>query len=233
MNAHYLPAFAGALLLALLAGSAPGGTSAAGPAGVAGGVTLGCPGWQAVYTPTPNGNGVLTAIAAVPGTDELWSVGYTDPDGYDQTLIERWDGTSWEVVPSPNRPQGNNYLLGVAVVAPGDVWAVGRADVPLGGTNTLILHWDGRAWSLVGSPNVTIYNQLRAVTVESANSVWAVGYYFNSQRGQQTLIEHWDGTAWSLVPSPNVGAHDNLLVGVTAVPGIATGLAQNTVWAVG
>src|SRR5439155_14073648 len=135
MNAHHISAFAGALLIALLAGSAPGGTSAAGPAGVAGGVALGCPGWQEVYTPTPNGNGVLTAIAAVPGTDQLWSGGYTDPAGYDQTVIERWDGRNWQVVPSPNRPQGNNYLLGVAVAAPDDAWAVGRADVPLGGTN--------------------------------------------------------------------------------------------------
>src|SRR5438128_1168581 len=114
MNARYLPVFAGAMLIALLAGSPPGVTSPRGPAGAAGGVALGCPGWQEVYTPTPNGNGVLAAIAAVAGTDQLWSVGYTDPAGYDQTLIERWDGTSWGVVPSPNRPQGNNYLEGVA-----------------------------------------------------------------------------------------------------------------------
>src|SRR5438874_12531466 len=85
--------------------------------------------------------------------------------------------------------------------------------VALGGTNTLILHWDGTTWSLVGSPNVALYNQLRAVSAESAQNVWAVGYYYVPQRGQQTLIEHWDGTAWSVVPSPNVGVHDNLLEG--------------------
>jgi hypothetical protein len=226
MNSRrHLPAFTGALLITLLAGSPLDGISLAAP--------LGCPGWQVVYTPTPNGNAVLTGIAAVPGTDQLWSVGYTDPAGYDQTLIERWDGASWDIVPSPNRPQGNNYLLGVAAVAPDDVWAVGRSDVPLGGTNTLVLHWDGTTWSLVGSPNVMLYNQLVAVTVESAQSIWAVGYYYSPQRGQQTLIEHWDGTAWSLVPSPNVGVHDNLLEGVTAVTTIGGSLAQMPVWAVG
>src|SRR5438045_3759365 len=121
MNARRLPAIAGALLITLLACSPAASTTAS----TAPGHPLGCGGWQEVYTPTPNGNGDLIAVAAIPSTRQLWSVGSTDPAGYDQTLIERWDGTTWTIVPSPNRPQGNNYLQGVAAAAPDDAWAVG------------------------------------------------------------------------------------------------------------
>jgi len=121
----------------------------------------------------------------------------------------------------------------VFALAPNDVWAVGRYDPQGGGSSTLILHWDGVSWSIVPSPNPTVYNELRAVTAAALNDVWAVGYHFVSSLtpqvlGQQTLIEHWDGTSWSIVPSPNVGTHDNLLQAVTVVPN-----AQANLWAVG
>ncbi len=226
MNARRLSALACALFIILFAGSPAASADATSR-------PLGCAGWQDVYTPTPNGNGVLAAVAAIPNTNQMWSVGSTNPSGYEQTLVERWDGASWTVVPSPNRPQGNNYLYGVAAAAPNDAWAVGSANPSGGGTNTLILHWDGAAWSLVPSPNVAVYQQLRAVTVESQKSVWAVGYYYSSGHGQQTLIEHWNGTIWSVVPSPNVGTSENKLEAVTAVPSVGSSPAASPVWAVG
>jgi len=35
-----------------------------------------CGSWEVVYSPSPNGNGVLFAVAHVLGHGELWSVGY-------------------------------------------------------------------------------------------------------------------------------------------------------------
>src|SRR3712207_7700528 len=43
----------------------------------------------------------------------------------DRTLIERWDGSTWSTVASPNMGSGYHELLGVAALAPNDVWAVG------------------------------------------------------------------------------------------------------------
>ncbi len=48
----------------------------------------------------------------------------------------------WNIVPSPNEPSANNFLLGVAALSPNDAWAVGSH----------IEHWDGTSWSIVPSP---------------------------------------------------------------------------------
>ena len=88
--------------------------------------------WTVVPSPNPNGgstngNNVLSGIAAVSATD-IWAVGYTtDPStGFQQTLTEHWDGTSWSVIASPNAaPAGSSTLAGVTALADGTVVAVG------------------------------------------------------------------------------------------------------------
>jgi hypothetical protein len=184
-----------------------------------------CGTWDVVFSPSPNGSPTLSSVVAVPGTVELWSVG-NYVFNYWLTLAEHWDGSTWEIVASPNIPNANHYVYGVTAVAPNDVWAVGRYDPQAGGSRTLVLHWDGTSWSIVPSPNPNTYNGLYAVAALSASDIWAVGYYF-TENTQRTLIEHWNGTSWSIVPSPNIGTSRNLLVAVTAVAN------SQTAWAVG
>jgi hypothetical protein len=47
------------------------------------------------------------------------------PQRYHRTLIERWNGRAWTVIPSPNR-QPSCGLLGIAGTAQ-HLWAVGDA----------------------------------------------------------------------------------------------------------
>src|SRR5436190_22390541 len=72
------------------------------------------PSWGVVPSPSNGTAGnVLGAVAAV-SANEVWAVGaYSNTASVSQTLIERWDGTSWTVVPSPNVGAGDNYLEGV------------------------------------------------------------------------------------------------------------------------
>jgi hypothetical protein len=72
----------------------------------------------------------VTAVA----TNDVWAVGsYGDePAQAPQTLTEHWNGTTWALVPSPNRhgTTASNVLAGVAAISTNDVWAVGNyADV--------------------------------------------------------------------------------------------------------
>jgi WD domain, G-beta repeat len=178
--------------------------------------------WELVDSVNPHDGPAFFGVTAVPGSVELWAVG-NYVYAYSLTLIEHWDGNTWQIVTSPNYPTTYNYLYGVAAVSANDVWAVGSY---AGGTGrTLILHWDGISWSIVPSPSPP-YSALSAVTAVSANDVWAVGWYY-TDTAQQTLIEHWDGTSWSVVPSPNVGDSDNLLRAIAVVPN------SQTLWAVG
>ena len=162
---------------------------------------------------------------------DCWAVGSSNVARINQTLIERWDGTSWTIVSSPNSPMLSNYLKGVTCVSTSNCWAVGVS----GSINqTLIERWDGTSWAIVSSPNTstTQNNTLVAVTCVSASNCWAAGYYSTGNAVQngvyQTLIERWDGTAWAIVSSPNTSTTQrNQLFGVTCVSAAAD------CWAVG
>src|SRR5207249_206434 len=87
--------------------------------------------WTIVTSPNASGsqNNVLSSVTCVSAA-ECWAAGYatngnTTGSGYD-TLIERWNGTSWSVVTSPNTGTGqSNRLLGVTCVSSTECWAVG------------------------------------------------------------------------------------------------------------
>ena len=163
---------------------------------------------------------------------DVWAVGYagqgsTSAGGVNyKTLVEHWNGASWEVIPSPN-PAGtkSNALVGLAAISPTDVWAVGYTLV--GSTRQgLTEHWNGSVWTVVASPDPgTLSNGLLDVEASSSADAIAVGYRSDGY-GYETLAERWDGSAWTVVPSPSPGSVDNVL----------TGLAVNSAtdaWAVG
>ncbi|HYP19959.1 MAG TPA: hypothetical protein VEY08_07775, partial [Chloroflexia bacterium] len=96
----------------------------------------------------------------------------------------------------------------MAVVAPDDVWAVGEYYTGPGDaekSSTLIMHWDGKEWSIVGSPSpADRLNSLLSIAAASAKDIWAVGLSGNISEPIQPLILHWDGVAWSQVATPTI-----------------------------
>ena len=159
----------------------------------------------------------VTCVSA----SECWAVGYYLTDNAAQTLIERWDGTSWTIVSSPNTSTSDyNSLSGVTCVSASDCWAVGYYAITGSVLQTLIERWDGTSWAIVSSPNTSTSqsNFLYSVTCGPASDCWAVGYYIVDAVSNlnQTLIERWDGTSWAIVSSPNTSAsQSNLLYSVT------------------
>lgn len=85
--------------------------------------------WTASPAPVHNQeNAYLVTVSALTASD-LVAVGFYDtgpPLPKMNTLIERWDGRDWNFVQSAD-PGEQNYLYGVAAVAPDDMWAVGEA----------------------------------------------------------------------------------------------------------
>jgi len=109
----------------------------------------------------------------------------------------------------------------MAAAGSGDVWAVGSVPNGRGVHRTLIVHWNGTAWSRIPSPNRgdgKVENVLHAVAATSSNDAWAVGASWDGTE-RRTLTLRWNGTRWSLVPSPSPGASypGSQLLGVTAV----------------
>lgn len=142
----------------------------------------------------------LTAVDSV-SADEAWAVGFTARGPSSRTLVERWDGSSWSVVPSPN--PGNerlNRLDAVYAVGPDDVWAVGSVNSKQDGRlHNLAMHWDGRSWTVVNPPDAAPHrtNGLLSITGSSGSDVWAGGYIVNNDGRTLATLFHWDGTTWS------------------------------------
>jgi hypothetical protein len=120
-----------------------------------------------------------------------------------------------------------NVLNGVTCVSDSDCWAVGNHSpgIPVGvgasPEQTLAMHWDGSAWTIVATPTPTNnYDILLGVSCASSTDCMAVGF-FPVGVIYRTLAEHWDGSAWTIVSTPNVNSdQDNVLNGVACRPGV-------------
>ncbi|MEY2555611.1 MAG: hypothetical protein QOF93_755, partial [Verrucomicrobiota bacterium] len=165
-------------------------------------------GWTIVNSPDVGAWQELRSVACI-STSECWAVGYYHYSGSDgsyysntpdQTLILRWNGTSWSVVTSPNSsPTQANQLSSVTCASTSQCWAVGNYQSG-GTTQTLIEEWNGTSWSIVSSANAS--GELNSVACSSTSQCWAVGDV-SIGSGRQTVIEQWNGTSWSVVSSPN------------------------------
>ena len=81
-------------------------------------------------------------------------------------------------VASPTPGTFDNFLNGVTVTSAGNAWAVGDYSNSTTDSETLILHWNGRTWTRVASPNPGgASNKLWAVAAASASNAWVVGSF--------------------------------------------------------
>lgn len=138
----------------------------------------------------------LSSLSANAAND-IWAVGELGG----KNLTMHYNGSSWSVVNSPNDLQKQqNYLTGVAALSTNDVWAVGvsfsssinSAGTPTSTEVTTIMHWNGSAWSLVASPDPSIYhNLLYGITKINSSDVWSVGNTADFYNSARTMIQHY------------------------------------------
>jgi hypothetical protein len=129
-------------------------------------------------------------------------------------------------VPSPDPSSAFSELDAVAAVSASDAWAVGEYfDGTVDSEKTLIVHWNGSAWTQVPSPYAgrAQRNQLTGVSATTVRNARAVGITVSADGtiGEQ-ITEHWDGRSWRLKPNRGAG----ILTGVAAI-------ADGNAWAVG
>jgi hypothetical protein len=182
--------------------------------------------WNLEATSHPGDTAELNGVSAVV-SDDVWAVGRSVVGGLSQNLTMHWDGVNWSEIPSPNMGSVSNALYGVSANTSNDVWAVGQfgsVQPYIYPTELLIMHWDGRQWTIFRQQPVGQNSVLYGVTAVSANDAWAVGVY-DDGTSTQGLIMHWDGTDWHDV-SPYVAAVSSRLYSVVAV-------SADDVWAVG
>lgn len=167
--------------------------------------------WTQVATPNPGaGSNSLTAVTVVSPTD-MWAVGqYSTQTSSpldiipDKTLILHWNGHRWLQVRTPSPGGFNDNLTSVAKISANNIWATGFYGVRNNGgkTKSLLLHWNGHAWSQVSSPDYgTQNNTLISVAATAANSVWVADQVSSSTSSSTALLLHWNGHHWSKAAS--------------------------------
>src|SRR5215469_5786542 len=134
--------------------------------------------------------------------------GFVDTKRVLRPLIEKWNGSDWSIMPSPDV----SGVGGINCRSAKFCFAVGGRS-----GKTLIEKWNGSTWSIVPSPSPRFSDYLAGVSCPSASSCTAVGSYVNSaQVGDSTLVESWNGKTWSVVPSPT-GPNQTDLTGVSCL----------------
>lgn len=158
----------------------------------------------------------------------IWAVGfYTVGSGPERTLTESFDGTHWNIVPSPNVGAGNNLLVGVTAPSATNVWALGAYKDIAGDERSMALNWNGSAWKVKTFPSLLPSGEsvlVSGISSSSASNVWVADQ--DAARDPAALLQHFDGTDWAkLIPLPRGGS-------TASFNGIGTA-APNLSWVVG
>jgi hypothetical protein len=167
--------------------------------------------WLAERVPRPKPAPQTLTLAAVScpapsfcmavGDDSHGAKTRPSPSYRDLTLVERWNGSRWRIIPAPS-PTYASRLTGVSCPAPDACVAVGSS---ANGARTLAERWNGARWTVQHTPDIGHigYSALTAVSCATAASCMAVGTYNDGVSG---IAERWDGTRWTIrrLPVPPV-----------------------------
>jgi hypothetical protein len=155
---------------------------------------------------------VLQDVVMVPGTSTAWAVGYSYDSNLaaNRTMTQRFNGTSWSIVPSLNAgATGYSQLNRVDATSTSNVWAIG----------SLVERYDGTNWVAMSSPAGVA---LRGLDVVSPSEVWVAGY-----SGSAATVAQWKNGTWTTrYTQASTGRH------LTVFEAIAVD-ASGKVWAVG
>jgi hypothetical protein len=147
------------------------------------------------YTLAERWNGTTWAIQTTPnaaGSAESWltgvsctsataciAVGYasgTKAGSVEVPLAERWNGTTWTILPTPNPAGPVNELDGVSCRSATACTAVGQRT-----SRTLAEQWNGKTWAIQGTPHPGVSsNELSSVFCAAAVPCTAAGNYWTT-----------------------------------------------------
>jgi hypothetical protein len=198
----------------------------AGPALAAAGAPVGGPhgvSWPGSI-PKPGTGNSLVGVSCTSSAN-CWAVGSYEERvsaSADTELNQalHWNGRRWSKVSTPD-PAGTtrsdaNALDGISCTSRANCWAVGgysRFSRSGGSGFNMALHWNGRRWSTVATPQPKPGSPaggrvLYSLSCPSAGDCWAVGFDgILSGSGEVGLTEalHWNGRRWSKAVTPNPG----------------------------
>lgn len=139
---------------------------------------------------------------------------YETSSGY-ETLVERWNGTRWQLQSSPN-PKGSKLsgLDGVACPGVKACIAVGASGPSFEKFAPLVERWNGKKWLVAPSAKArgATSSTFSSVACRGEKACTAVGYSSNRSRPYYPLAEVWSGATWRVqhIPDPKDATESQL-----------------------
>lgn len=172
----------------------------------------------------PDSESRLNAVRCTSARD-CWAVGTYQKSGAPAGLsqAQHWNGKKWSLMPTPNpnlarTPSGYfNELTDVACTSASSCWAVGFDGAFDGSTETQrneALHWNGKSWLQVKTPNPAGTgkgdgNGLDSIRCPSPSDCWAAGadggIGSSSAQSISNELLRWTGKKWVTADAPNPG----------------------------
>ena len=141
------------------------------------------------------------------------AVGYFQENGPGTvyfTLAEKWNGSTWTIVPSPSpqHPGGGALLTAVSCAGSIRCMAVGNT-LFLNAHGSFVLRplaesWNGTSWTVLPTAKLAQPSAvLGGVSCVGPARCMAAGHAGPVQASDKfTLAEAWNGTAWRVAPTP-------------------------------
>jgi hypothetical protein len=133
--------------------------------------------------------------------------------GFYKTLIASYNGSTWKLEASPNRPDQDNYLFGVDCTDATHCVAVGRSFNQTTSKSLVLTLDGGTTWKMPSVPaRASADNLLADVSCATTTSGKAVGYTVaDADNATKTLVLSRSGSTWSIDPSADRPVGSNLL----------------------
>ncbi|HXW46484.1 MAG TPA: hypothetical protein VEL03_16970 [Streptosporangiaceae bacterium] len=147
--------------------------------------------WSPLTVPASIPDSALEHIQVFSPTN-AWAVG-TAPNAADTGSVVaavNWNGSTWTQVATPFSTTVNLTVNAISGDTASDIWVVGETATRgyTGGTRTsVILHYNGSAWTQVAAPD---NSGLLDVDAVSPTDAWAIA--------TDGAVLNWNGTAWSV-----------------------------------
>jgi hypothetical protein len=159
------------------------------------------PSAAALKPPAGTSNGSLLAVAAVPHSTDVWTIGSIENELNGAPFSARRHHGHWQRF---NGPKIGNFgeVTAIAAGSSKAVWLAGAR--PDHGPNVLptIWRWSGKKFVVAKLPKLRSGEvAITSISASSATNAWAVGQMFQPGSSKQVAL-HWNGKTWAAVAMP-------------------------------
>jgi hypothetical protein len=187
--------------------------------------------WRIMSIPDPPGApGAYLPTVSCPSASLCFAAGSSaNSSGFPTaTIVERWDGRHWTIVPTPPKPVGvpGAEIDAIACTSSSSCLAAGALDYPPNQQQPLAEHWDGAHWTILSTPKPPhAQGGVLSGVACTSQTACTISGLASTNSGRYLYADRWNGAKFTFQSTPALP--DALDIGnpVLACPSASTCMA--------